>query len=119
MGTVYRARDERLARDVALKILPADVREDPDVRQRFKREARAVGSLNHANVLVVYDVDVDAPMPYVVTELLEGVTLRKRLELRPLSPREVTEYGIQVARGLVAAHDKGIIHRDLKPENLF
>ena len=119
MGEVYRARDPRLEREVAIKVLPSSFCRDPDRLRRFEHEARAAGSLNHPNILVVYDVGTDDGSPYLVTELLEGVTLRERLANGSLPPRKAVDYGVQVAHGLGAAHDKGIVHRDLKPENIF
>ncbi len=118
MGEVYRARDERLDREVAVKVLLAA--RDPDRRQRFEREARAVGALNHPNVLAVYDVGDHRGAPYLVSELLDGETLRQRLQATPRLPaRKAADCATQIARGLAAAHDQGILHRDLKPENLF
>ena len=119
MGEVYRARDTRLARDVALKILPASVSDDPDRLRRFEQEARAAGSLNHPNILVVHDVGDHERAPYLVCELLEGATLREQLSATPLPPRRALDYAAQIANGLAAAHARGIVHRDLKPENLF
>src|SRR5579872_1241488 len=119
MGEVFRARDARLGRDVALKILPGLFSTDPDRLRRFEQEARAAAALNHPNILVVYDVGTDSGVPYVVSELLDGRTLREILEGGPLQPRKAVEYGIQLAGGLAAAHDKGFVHRDLKPENVF
>jgi len=119
MGEVYRARDPRLARDVAVKVLPEAVAEDPHRLQRFEREARAAGGLNHPNILAVFDVGQHEGRPYVVTELLEGETLRNRLRNDSVPLRKAMSSAIEVARGLAAAHDKGIVHRDLKPENLF
>jgi eukaryotic-like serine/threonine-protein kinase len=119
MGEVYRARDTRLQRDVAIKVLPASFSSDPDRLRRFEQEARAVAALNHPNIVVVHDFGTHEGSPYVVQELLEGETLRERLESGPLGTRKVTEYALEVARGLSAAHDKGIAHRDLKPENIF
>jgi eukaryotic-like serine/threonine-protein kinase len=119
MGEVYRARDARLERDVAVKVLPAGFSSDPERLRRFDSEARAAGSLNHPNVVVVYDVGTQDGTPYVVSELLEGQTLRDLLVHGPLPLRKVLAYGAQIARGLAAAHAKGIVHRDLKPENLF
>ena len=118
MGEVYRARDTRLGRAVAVKVLKALVAEDEGRRRRFEEEARAAGALNHPNVLAVYDVGRENGVLYVVSELLEGQTLRDRLD-GPLPIRKATDYGIQIAHGLAAAHAKGIVHRDLKPENLF
>jgi Tol biopolymer transport system component len=119
MGEVYRAKDPRLGRDVAIKVLPASFSNDPDRLRRFEQEARAAGLLNHPNITAVYDIGSHDGAPYVVTELLEGETLRSRLAVGPLSTRKVLDYAIQIARGLAAAHEKGIVHRDLKPENLF
>jgi hypothetical protein len=119
MGEVYRARDSRLHRDVALKVLPADRLGDPDRLRRFEREARAVAALNHPNILAVFDVGSEEGTPYVVFELLEGQTLRRRLKLGPLPVRKAIEHAVQICRGLAAAHAQGILHRDLKPENLF
>jgi serine/threonine protein kinase len=119
MGEVYRARDGRLGRFVAIKVLPSTFSADPSRRHRFEHEARAAGQLNHPNVLVVYDVGDHEGAPYLVTELLEGETLRERLQAGALAVRKAADCALQVARGLAAAHDKGIVHRDLKPENLF
>ncbi len=119
MGEVFRARDTRLGRDVALKVLPALFITDADRLRRFEQEARAAAALNHPNILVVHDVGTDGPTPYVVSELIEGLTLRQVLERGALPARKAVDYGIQIARGLAAAHEKGIIHRDLKPENLL
>ena len=119
MGEVYRARDTRLGRDVAIKILPPSVSDDPDRLRRFQHEARAAGSLNHPNILVVHDVGDLDHAPYVVCEMLEGTTLREQLTGAPLPARRATDYAIQIARGLAAAHERGVVHRDLKPENLF
>ena len=119
MGEIYRARDTRLGRDVAIKILPASVSDDPDRRRRFEQEARAAGSLNHPNILVVHDVGDHERAPYLVCELLEGATLREQLSATPLPARRAIDYAVQIANGLAAAHARGIVHRDLKPENLF
>src|SRR5262245_7215989 len=119
MGEVYRARDERLSRLVALKVLPRSFVGDPDRLRRFEQEARAAGQLNHPNIVVVYDTGTFEGAPYVVEELLEGETLRQRLAGGPLPGRKAVDYARQVAQGLAAAHQKGIVHRDLKPENLF
>jgi len=119
MGEVYRARDEKLNRDVAIKVLPAALSEDTDRLHRFEQEAQAAGALNHPNILVIYDVGKNERAPYVVSELLEGENLRDRLDHGPLSSRKSIEYGTQIARGLAAAHARGIVHRDLKPDNLF
>ncbi len=119
MGEVYRARDPRLGRDVAIKVLPASFSNDPDRLKRFEQEARAAGVLNHPNVTIVYDIGQHDGAPYVVQELLEGQTLRAELAGGRLSPRKAIDTAIQIAQGLAAAHEKGIVHRDLKPENLF
>ncbi len=119
MGEVYRAKDARLGREVAVKVLPASFSTDPDRLRRFEQEARAAGALNHPNITAVYDIGSHEDAPYVVSELLEGETLRDRLASGPLSTRKALDYAIQIARGLAAAHGKGIVHRDLKPENLF
>ena len=119
MGEVYRAKDARLDRTVAIKVLPASFSADPDRMQRFAQEARAAAALNHPNILSIFDIGDEKGSPYVVSELLEGETLRERLRNGALSIRKAIDYGLQVARGLAAAHEKGIVHRDLKPENLF
>src|SRR6516225_7352571 len=119
MGEVYRAYDIRLDRIVAIKILPASFATDPDRLQRFAQEARAAAALNHPNILSIFDIGNDHGTPYVVSELLDGETLRARLQKAPLSLRLAINYSLHVARGLAAAHEKGIVHRDLKPENLF
>ncbi|PYX53676.1 MAG: hypothetical protein DMG76_24675 [Acidobacteria bacterium] len=119
MGEVYRAWDPRLARHVAIKALAASLLSNPERLHRFENEARATGMLNHANILAVYDVGTSDGTAYVVTELLEGETLRELLARSALPARKVIECGAQIAQGLAAAHAKGIIHRDLKPENLF
>src|SRR5947209_7867164 len=119
MGEVYRARDTRLGRDVAVKVLPHTFSADVDRLRRFEQEACAAGALNHPNILSIYDVGTHDGAPYVVSELLEGETLRDRLHGASLPPRKATDYALQLARGLSAAHEKGIVHRDLKPENIF
>jgi Tol biopolymer transport system component len=119
MGEVYRARDVRLSRDVALKVLHTDVVADRARVRRFEQEARAAGLLNHPNIVAVYDAGESDGSPYIVSELLEGATLRERLATGGLGSRKAVEYAAQVARGLAAAHERGIVHRDLKPENLF
>lgn len=119
MGEVYRARDHQLSRDVAVKVLPAAFLADADRQRRFEQEARAAGGLNHPNILAVFDVGIEQGSPYIVTELLEGETLRDRMGGRPLAPRKAVEYALQIANGLAAAHDRGVIHRDIKPGNLF
>src|SRR5512138_2650940 len=119
MGEVYRARDERLKRDVAIKVLPSSFSKDPERLRRFEHEAQAAGGLNHPGITAVYDVGTHEGAPYIVTELLEGETLRDRLAGGALPPRKALDYAAQIARGLAAAHEKGIVHRDLKPENVF
>ena len=118
MGEVYRARDPRLDRDVAIKVLPAAFTADREYLRRFEQEARAVAALNHPNILAVYDVGEHQGAPYIVSELLEGETLRSRTS-GPMPQRRAIEFAQQIARGLAAAHEKGIVHRDLKPENIF
>src|SRR5579864_8690634 len=118
MGEVYRARDPQLARIVAIKIIPA-LSSDPDRLRRFEQEARAAAALNHPNILAVYQLGAHDGAPYMVSELLEGETLREQLRQGLLSCRKVIDYGAQIADGLSAAHARGIVHRDLKPENLF
>ena len=119
MGEVYRARDSPLRRDVAIKVLRSAFSVDVDRLHRFEQEARAAAALNHPNILAVYDIGTDADAPFIVSELLEGETLRERLNGGALSVRKATDYGSQIVRGLAAAHEKGITHRDLKPENVF
>ncbi len=118
MGEVYRAKDPRLGREVAIKVLPASFSQDPDRLRRFEQEARAASALNHPNILTIHDIGTHDGSPYVVSELLEGETLRGRL-VGALSPRKAIEYALPIAHGLAAAHEKGIVHRDLKPENIF
>ena len=119
MGEVYRARDSRLRRDVAIKVLPSAFSADVDRLHRFEQEARAAASLNHPNILAVYDLGTQSDAPFIVSELLEGETLRERLSTGPLTVRKATDYASQIVRGLSAAHETGITHRDLKPENVF
>src|SRR5579872_3108029 len=119
MGEVYRARDSRLGRDVAIKVLPASFSADQDRLQRFALECRATAALNHPNILSIFDIGETGGAPYVVSELLEGETLRDRLREGPIASRKAIDYARQIASGLAAAHEKGITHRDLKPENLF
>jgi serine/threonine protein kinase len=119
MGEVYRARDTRLGRDVAIKVLPIVFANDPDRLRRFEQEARAVAALNHPNILSVHDIGVHDELHFIVTEFLQGKTLRQELATGALSPNRATEYAIQLTEGLAAAHEVGIVHRDLKPENLF
>src|SRR4029079_10735492 len=127
MGEVYRARDTRLHRDVAIKVLPEHLGADPAALARFEREAQAVAALSHPNILAIHDfgiaeVQVDghpAKRAYAVTELLEGESLRAKLADGALPPRKAVEYALQIVQGIAAAHQKGVVHRDLKPENLF
>jgi len=119
MGEVYRAKDARLAREVAVKVLPAAMAEDADRLRRFELEAKAAGGLNHPNILSIFDTGAHDGAPYVVSELLEGSTLRDKLADGALPPRKAVDWALQILRGLAAAHDRGIVHRDLKPENLF
>ena len=119
MGEVYRARDSRLKREVAVKVLPQALSLDADRLRRFEQEALATAALNHPNILAVFDIGTHEGSPYVVSELLEGETLRERVRGGPIVMRKTLDYALQIAHGLAAAHEKGIIHRDLKPENLF
>jgi serine/threonine protein kinase/tetratricopeptide (TPR) repeat protein len=119
MGEVYRAHDERLDRDVAVKVLPEEFAQDPERLARFEREARAAGALDHPNILAVHELGVHQGRSFIVTELLEGHSFRELIVARGLANRQVIEAAIQIAKGLAAAHEHGIVHRDLKPENLF
>src|SRR5437870_2372905 len=119
MGEVFRARDTRIGREVAIKVLPQAVAEDRDRLARFRREAQSAGSLNHPNLLTIHEFGGGEAGPYIVSELLEGSTLRERLGGSPLPQRKAIDYALQIASGLAAAHEKGIVHRDLKPENIF
>ena len=119
MGEVFRARDERLGRDVAVKLIRPASSDNPDHLRRFEQEARAAAALNHPNILAIYDVGFDGTVPYIVSELLEGKNLRQRLAEGPLPVGEAADYARQIAQGLTAAHERLIVHRDLKPENLF
>lgn len=119
MGEVYRAKDTRLGRDVALKVLPESFARETDRLHRFEQEARAVAALNHPNILAIYDIGEDGGAPFIVSELLEGCSLRAELEQGALSARKASDHAAQIARGLAAAHDKNVVHRDLKPENIF
>jgi Tol biopolymer transport system component/tRNA A-37 threonylcarbamoyl transferase component Bud32 len=119
MGEVYRARDTKLNREVAIKVLPEHLARDPAALARFEREAQAVASLSHPNILAIHDFGVAAHVAYAVTELLEGETLRARLSGHALPARKAVEYALQIVHGIAAAHRKGVIHRDLKPENIF
>ncbi|NIP94136.1 MAG: serine/threonine protein kinase, partial [Akkermansiaceae bacterium] len=119
MGEVYRATDTRLDREVAIKVLPRDFSSDRERLQRFEREARTLAALHHPNIMVVFDVGQHDGQPYFVCELLEGNSLREELANGALPARKATQFALQIARGLAAAHGKNVIHRDLKPENLF
>src|SRR5215475_2055183 len=119
MGEVYAGRDTQLGRDVAVKVLPTIVSSDAERLRRFEQEACAASALNHPNILVVHDIGAHDGTTYVVSELLEGETLRKRIAGTPLAQRRAIDYALQIANGLAAAHEKGIIHRDLKPDNIF
>jgi hypothetical protein len=119
MGEVYRAQDTRLERDVAVKVLSRTLVGDAEALRRFEQEARAAGMLNHPNILAIYDIGIEGEQRYIVSELLEGQSLRARIREGPIPPRRALDYGAQLARGLAAAHERGIVHRDLKPENLF
>src|SRR5579863_7301190 len=119
MGEVYRARDSRLGREVALKVLPESFARDFDRLRRFEQEARAIATLNHPNILAIHDIGEHQGAPYIVSELLEGCSLHAELNRGPLTQRKASDYAAQIARGLAAAHDKNIVHRDLKPDNVF
>jgi eukaryotic-like serine/threonine-protein kinase len=119
MGEVYRARDSRLGREVAVKVLPERLANDAQARARFEREGKAVAALSHPNILVLFDIGEQQGIHYAVTELLEGETLRDRLSRSTLSWRKTVELGVALAEGLAAAHGKGIVHRDIKPGNIF
>jgi len=119
MGEVYRARDSRLGRDVAIKILPADVSADPSRRSRFEQEARAVAALNHPNILGLYDIGNEDGVSYIVTEFVSGETLAALLERGPLPARKMIDIAVQIADGMAAAHAARITHRDLKPLNIM
>src|ERR1700732_2275494 len=119
MGEVFRAKDTRLRRDVAIKVLPETFAKDADRLRRFEQEARAVAALNHPNILAIHDIGEYNGAPYIVSELLEGHSLRVELNNGALPTRRAVEYAAQIAQGSAAAHDKGIVHRDLKPENVF
>src|SRR3984893_726773 len=119
MGEVFRARDERLGRDVALQLIRPASSDNPDHLRRFEQEARAAAALNHPNILAIYDVGFEGSVPYIVSELLDGKSLRQRLGEGPVPVREAADYALQIAHGLTAAHERLVVHRDLKPENLF
>src|SRR6267378_3307428 len=119
MGEVYRARDTRLERDVAIKVLPEALADDADRLRRFEQEARTIAALNHPNILGIHDIGTHDGAPFLVSECLEGQTLREKLKSGPLPVRLAIEYALSIAQGLAAAHEKGIVHRDLKRENVF
>jgi serine/threonine protein kinase len=119
MGEVYRARDTRLGREVAIKVLPPALAQDAEHLRRFEQEARTIATLNHPNILAIHDIGTYQGVSFLVSELLEGETLRTKLEAGPLPARRAVEVALGIAHGLAAAHEKGIVHRDLKPENVF
>src|SRR5215470_8420838 len=119
MGDVYRARGTRLDRDVAIKVLPEALTKDADRLRRFEQEARTIAALNHPNILGIHDVGAYDGEPFLVSELLEGKTLREAMEAVRLPVRRAIEYALGIVQGLAAAHEKGVVHRDLKPENVF
>ena len=119
MGEVYRARDTRLGRDVAIKVLPAQLSQNPEVRQRFEREAKAISALSHPNICPLYDVGCENGVDFLVMEFLEGETLEQRLQKGALPTEQVLRYGVEIADALEKAHRLGIIHRDLKPGNVM
>ncbi len=119
MGEVWRARDTRLNRSVAVKVLPTGMADDPARRQRFEQEARSLAALNHPNIVAVYDIGQSEGQAYLVSELVDGESLRKLIERGPVSGRRLADIAVQAAEGIAAAHSLGIVHRDLKPENIM
>src|SRR5260370_21746861 len=119
MGSVYRARDRRLDRDVALKVISDEIAQDPGMRSRFEREAKAIAALSHPNILSIFDFSNDRDVLYAVTELLRGETLRRRMDRGRVPWREAVDIAMAVSAGLAAAHERGVVHRDLEPENIF
>src|SRR5712692_5729334 len=119
MGEVYRARDPRIGREVAIKVLPRSLATNSDFLRRFEQEARATGTLNHPNLLVIFDLGTTDEGPFIVSELLDGSSLRDVLTAGRLPLRKALDYAVQIANGLAAANEKAVVHRDLKPENIF